>query len=124
MSQINANTIADAAGTGPVTMTGQSASKAWCEWNGTGTPAIIDSFNLSSLTDNGTGDSTQSLTNSMDAAIYPGFISAGSTSTGPSFHSNGFWSVTAGSYRVDIANSSGTSQDRERNSSVIMGDLA
>jgi len=55
MSEIRANTISDAAGTGPVTLTKQSAAKAWVTFDGTGTVAINDSFNISSLTDRGTG---------------------------------------------------------------------
>lgn len=33
-------------------------AKAWVNFNGTGTVAIRDSFNVSSITDNGTGDYT------------------------------------------------------------------
>jgi len=40
MSEIRATTISNAAGTGPITLTGQSAAKAWVNFNGTGTVAI------------------------------------------------------------------------------------
>jgi hypothetical protein len=70
MSEIRANTISDAAGTGPVTLTKQSAAKAWVNFNGTGTIAARDSFNVSSLTDNGTGDYTVNFTNAFGAADY------------------------------------------------------
>lgn len=43
---------------------------AWIYFNGSGTVAINDSFNVSSLTDNGTGDYTISFTNNMDSANY------------------------------------------------------
>ena len=33
----------------------QFTAKAWCNWNGTGTVAIRDSFNVSSVSDYGTG---------------------------------------------------------------------
>jgi len=33
-------------------------AKAWVKWQGTSTVAIISSFNVSSVTDNGTGDWT------------------------------------------------------------------
>ena len=55
MSEIRANTVSDAAGTGPATLTGQYAAKAWVNFNGTGTVAIRESGNVSSITDNGTG---------------------------------------------------------------------
>ena len=70
MSEIRATTISDAAGTGPITLTGQSAAKAWVNFNGTGTVAIRDSFNVASLNDNGIGDYTANLTSSMLNADY------------------------------------------------------
>ena len=36
MSEIRATTISNAAGTGPITMTGQYAAKAWVNFNGIG----------------------------------------------------------------------------------------
>jgi hypothetical protein len=54
-SQLNVDTIADKAGTGPVGLTKQSAAKAWVNFNGTGTIAADDSLNVSSLSDGGTG---------------------------------------------------------------------
>jgi len=35
-----------------------SKAKAWCSWTGSGTPAIVGSYNIKSITDNGTGDYT------------------------------------------------------------------
>lgn len=39
--------------------------RAWVNFNGTGTVAIRASFNVSSITDNGTGDYTINFTNAM-----------------------------------------------------------
>ena len=44
--------------------------KAWVNFNGTGTVAIRSSFNVSSITDNGTGDYTINFTNAMPDANY------------------------------------------------------
>jgi hypothetical protein len=44
--------------------------RAWVNFNGTGTPAIRASFNVSSITDNGTGDYTVSFTTAMSDANY------------------------------------------------------
>ena len=55
-SVLNVDTIADKAGTGPVALTKQSAAKAWIKFNGTGTIAISDSFNVSGIVDAGTGE--------------------------------------------------------------------
>lgn len=44
--------------------------RAWVNFNGTGTPAIRASFNVSSITDNGTGDYTVNFTTAMPDANY------------------------------------------------------
>ena len=70
MSEIRATTISDLAGTGPATLTGQYAAKAWVNFNGTGTVAIRASGNVSSITDNGTGDYTVNFTTAFADANY------------------------------------------------------
>ena len=79
MSEIRTNTVSDAAGTGPVTLTGQYAAKAWVNFNGTGTVAIRDSGNVSSITDNGQGDYTLNIGNGMNDANYS-FAGSGNAS--------------------------------------------
>jgi len=69
-SVLNVDTIADKAGTGPVALTKQSPAKAWANLNGTSTIALRDSFNVSSATDNGTGNYTINLTNATSDANY------------------------------------------------------
>jgi hypothetical protein len=44
--------------------------KAWINFNGTGTPAIRGSFNVSSITDNGTGLYTLNFTNALPNTDY------------------------------------------------------
>ena len=44
--------------------------RAWVNFNGTGTVAINASFNVSSITDNGTGDYTVNFTNALTDANY------------------------------------------------------
>jgi len=44
--------------------------RAWVNFNGTGTPAILASGNVSSITDNGTGDYTVNFTTTMPDANY------------------------------------------------------
>ena len=75
-----ANIESKAANTPPVikdlngTEVGQFA-RAWVNFNGTGTVAIRDSFNVSSITDNGTGNYTVTFTNAMSDANYAAFCS-------------------------------------------------
>ena len=45
--------------------TGQQACKAWVNFNGTGTVAIRAGYNVSSITDNGTGNYTVNFTTAM-----------------------------------------------------------
>ena len=44
--------------------------RAWVNFNGTGTVAIRASFNVSSITDNGTGSYTVNLSNALGSANY------------------------------------------------------
>jgi len=56
--------------------------KAWVNFDGTGTVAIRASYNVSSITDNGTGDYTVNFTNSLADANYSVAGTASATSTG------------------------------------------
>ena len=70
MSEIRVTTVSDTAGTGPVTLTKQSAAKVWTNFNGTGTAVINASLNASSLVDNATGQYTINFTNSFSSTFY------------------------------------------------------
>jgi hypothetical protein len=68
--QITVSTIRDDTGV-LATQNGMTGiAKAWINFNGTGTPAIRASFNVSSITDNGTGDYTINFTTAMPDANY------------------------------------------------------
>jgi hypothetical protein len=77
MSEIRAATVSNLAGTGPVTLTGQYAAKAWVNFNGTGTVAIRASGNVSSITDNGVGQYTVNFNNALTDANYSAVANAG-----------------------------------------------
>ena len=70
MSTLKADTIVAADGTSPVTLTKQSASKVWVNFNGTGTIAVRDSLNVSSLTDHAGGDTTVTFSNALNNTSY------------------------------------------------------
>ena len=53
-------------------------AKAWVNFNGTGTIAIRDSFNVSSITDNGTGRYAVNFTTAMPNANYGASVSISS----------------------------------------------
>ena len=56
--------------------------KAWINFNGTGTIAIRDSFNVSSITDNGQGDYTVTMTNAMSNTNYAVATASGDSAVG------------------------------------------
>jgi hypothetical protein len=66
--------ISSAAANTPVVMQDSGSNtntcRAWVNFNGTGTVAIRGSFNVSSITDNGTGDYTVNFTTAMPDANY------------------------------------------------------
>jgi hypothetical protein len=66
----------------------RGACRAWVNFDGTGTVAIRASFNVSSITDNGTGDYTVNFTNALPDANYAATANSGTTtaSTGRVFN--------------------------------------
>ena len=56
-------------------------AKAWVNFNGTGTVAIRSSFNVSSITDNGTGDYTVNFTTAMPDVNYSALGTVGDDNT-------------------------------------------
>jgi hypothetical protein len=88
---------------------------AWVNFNGTGTVAIRASYNVSSITDNGTGDYTVNFTNALADANYSALGSAIGT-TGSAFEFNSFISssnigLNAGSCRFATKRDDGVSLD-------------
>jgi hypothetical protein len=72
MSTLRCTNLQDTSGGNSLT-TAQiynGAAKAWVNFNGTGTVAIRAQFNVSSITDNGTGDYTINFSTSMSDANY------------------------------------------------------
>lgn len=64
---------------------GGNAVKAWVNFNGTGTVAIRAAFNVSSITDNGTGDYTVNFTSALSDANYCMASSAGGSASSSSY---------------------------------------
>ncbi len=126
-SQLNVDTIADKAGTGPVGLTKQSAAKVWVDFNGSGTIAIRDSFSVSSITDNGTSDYTTTFASAMSNDDFA--VSAQSTSTGAGYICNAPKNAASGSISTTIIRSigidfNGNTNDHEFVHHIIHGDLA
>jgi hypothetical protein len=64
------STLSDGTNSTSATNPIMGSAKAWVNFNGTGTVAINNSYNVSSITDNGTGDYTVNFTNAMPNANY------------------------------------------------------
>ena len=69
MSTLHCNTVETSSG-GAVTLTKQSAAKAWVNFNGTGTVAVRSSLNISSITDVAQGSYTPNVSSAFNDANY------------------------------------------------------
>jgi len=64
------STLSDGTNSTSATNCIQGSAKAWVNFNGSGTVAIRASYNVSSITDNGTGDYTINFTTAMPDVNY------------------------------------------------------
>ena len=84
--------------------------RAWVNFTGTGTVAILESGNVSSITDNGTGNYTINFTNNMTDKNYAvnAQQAAAATSNGAGFvEILGFNNQTVSSVRIQVRTASG-----------------
>jgi len=128
MSELRTASVADLAGTGPVDLVGQSAAKAWVNFNGTSTVAVRDSLNVSSLTDNGTGDYTVNFTNDMGSINYSVSALVDGNGAGVNRQINLDFTTNApvvGNYHMVVTETSSSTQaDNSYVMTSILGDLA
>jgi hypothetical protein len=83
--------------------------RAWVNFNGTGTVAIRDSFNVSSITDNGTGDYTINFTTAMPDANYCAIGTTGPK--GSNSEAFTIFSYTSSAVRINSSSGAGTAGD-------------
>jgi len=98
------------------------ACRAWVNFNGTGTVAIRDSGNVSSITDNGVGDYTVNFTTAMTDVNYAPVGNVGDSKVTPNDYlsiSSRFNSFTVSSVRVSQSQSSGNRSDLPYNMVAI-----
>jgi len=127
LSEIRATTISDAAGTGPITLTKQSAAKAWVNYDMRSTAAIQNSNNISSLTDQGTGDATLTFTASFNYNTYGvGAISGRQGGASNCFNraNDNATTPSASALRLIAVGDNGTAYDVQTNGAIFHGDLA
>jgi hypothetical protein len=75
------STLSDGTNSTSATNCIQGSAKAWVNFNGTGTVAIRASYNVSSITDNGTGQYTINFTNAFADANYTCLFTPGGQET-------------------------------------------
>jgi len=88
--------------------------KAWVNFNGTGTVAIRASYNVSSITDNGTGDYTVNFTSALADANYSAVLTASGKSGVQNLHVTTIdWATvpTSSLFRIRITNLSSVAED-------------
>ena len=132
-SILRVNTLTDASSNNstPMATVNQGTAKVWINFNGAGTIAARDSFNVASLTDEGVGAYQTNLTTSLDNTNYAVTGSAGSSGTATGcWHTTGFnvntynTSNTTSSFHQQIYYTTSNVADVEFVYSAILGDLA
>ena len=129
MSTLNVATVKSLSSSAPVFQNtsgvekGQLA-KAWINFDGSGTIAIRDSFNVSSITDVTTGRYTVAFTTAMANTNYC-VVSSGhlfeTTVTGNA-REVGANNLTTSSYMLNVTYNGSTNQDAENVFSAVFGD--
>jgi hypothetical protein len=117
LSEIRVTTVSDTAGTGPVTLTKQSAAKVYANYNSDAT--LRDSLNTSSITDAATGNADINFTNNMANTDY---AICGLNSSWHQYHTNG--GKLANKMRIVGGSSSHAASDQSQNNGFAFGDLA
>lgn len=94
--------------------------RAWVNFNGTSTVAIRASGNVSSITDNGTGDYTVNFTNAMPDVNYSAAVAAGDATASGKF-AFGYWTAapTTSAFRMGTSAFGGAQQDQPYISAVF-----
>ena len=103
------------------------SAKAWANHNNTGTVAINASFNVSSLSDSGTGGGQLSFSNAMSNAYYSathGGNQTGSQTAGSGTEDNIFTGTQAAGSVYVIQMNGGSAADFVSVNTTVQGDLA
>tara|TARA_B100000963_G_scaffold348768_1_gene356861 strand:- start:32 stop:439 length:408 start_codon:yes stop_codon:yes gene_type:complete len=104
----------------------QGLVKCWLRMNGTGTPAINDSLNVTSITDQATGNYRVTIANDMGNANYSAVTGAGGGSSNQTLMncSTPGDALAAGTIDLDLQYQHTVANDPEIVSLSILGDLA
>ena len=116
--------------------TGETASRAvsgvaaaWVNFNGTGTVAVRDSVNVSSLTDNGTGQYDVTVSNTFASTSYNATMSAGTIAGNATFATSprslgGSYAPATNNFDVWVYKFTNATDDCSEINATAHGDLA
>ena len=125
-SELRVNTLKDASGNNSIGMSyvAEGSAKVWINFNGTGTIATRDSFNVTSITDGGTGLYTVTIANDMGNVNYSTTGAAGENDDGGGNRSLGLRARAAGSQNLRGFRDGVSADDMAEMCIQITGDLA
>jgi len=134
-SQLKVDTITGVTTAGSIAVTGEGNStttnlqqglgKAWALLDGTSTIALQDSFNIASVSDEGTGDYIFTVTNAFSSANFS-CTANGRQSESPAWTAmtSSVGATAATTVRITSRNTSNTATDQKQLHTQFMGDLA
>ena len=102
----------------------QGLVKAWANFDESGTAAIRDNFNVTDLTDNGTGYFTVNLTNAMSSDDYVRTGSCGENANTGGNRTLGLRLPATNSFNINTRNLSSNLTDTQDTCVAVLGDLA
>ena len=125
-SELRVNTLKDASGNNSIGMSyvAEGSAKVWINFNGTGTIATRDSFNVTSITDGGTGLYTVTIANDMGNVNYSTTGAAGENDDSGGNRSLGLRARAAGSQNLRGFRDGISADDMAEMCIQITGDLA
>ena len=127
-SILRVNTLTDASSNNSTAMStiNQGTAKVWINMKGEDTFANNDSFNVSGVTDNGTGNHTVTIASNMANATYSALINASENVDGTSNLGGIYLARTfaTGSYVNITMVNDGSVSDRKLINNSVHGDLA
>jgi hypothetical protein len=123
-SELRVNTLKDAAGNNSIatSFVANGSAKVWAKATQADN-SVYDSLNLTSITDDGTGQLTFTIANNMANVNY-GFTSTTQVTDCGGLNEAGTTATTTGTAEHQGRNSSGTNTDSNPVTIVIVGDLA
>ena len=136
MATLKTNTLTGTSTAGSIAVTGEGNStttnlqqglcKMWISLDGTGTVAITDSNNVSSMTDTATSTYKVTYTNNMGQSTYPvtGSVIGASATNYYSFLTSGGTALSTSSVTAQVIHYTGAEPDQDPTHILSHGDLA